>query len=122
MGKPEDRTLNSAVSVPVDARPRFLWISTPAGTMRIRRMASPQLFTQINNFRQLGVLSAAGDWIRAETAGQMTEISKFLQRCLVRETEDVLAFPGHRGLQTVQTWAADRRREIAEAAAKFMEV
>lgn len=85
-------------------------------------MAGPQLFTQISNFTNLGILSAAGDWQRAESAGQMMELSKFLQRCLVREDQDILAFPGHRGLQTVQTWSADRRREIAEAAARFMEV
>lgn len=85
-------------------------------------MSSPQLYTQIQNFRQLGILNAAGEWQRAERPDQLVELSKYLQRCLVRETEDILAFPGYRGLQTVQTWAADRRREIAEAAARFMEV
>jgi hypothetical protein len=120
--KQDERTLNNAASVPLDTRPRFLWISTPLGTLRIRRMSIPQLFTQIQNFRGLGLLSESGEWRPAETAPQLLELSKFLQRCLVNESDDILSFPGQRGLREVLTWSADRRREIAKSAAEFMEV
>jgi hypothetical protein len=121
--KSDTRTLrDSPAAVPTDTRPRFLWISTPAGTLRIRRMSPPQLFTQIKNFSGLGILSEAGEWKDATTAPQMMELSKFIQRCIVKEDSDCLAFPGRRGLQTVQTWSADRRRQIAKTAADFMEV
>jgi len=120
--KTEDRVLSEPAAVPVDTRPRFLWIATPAGVRRIRRMSSPQLFTQLHNFRELGLLSESGEWQAARTAGQLLELSKFLQRCLVVEEEDILAFPGQAGLQVVLTWSADRRREIAATAAQFMEI
>lgn len=125
MGTPAaavDRLLSEPAAVPADTRPRFLYIGTPRGTLRIRRMPAPQLFTQIHNFEQLELLDEAGRWQSAATAAQLTELSKFLQRCLVRIDEDVLALPGPRGLQEVLTWSADRRREIAAAAAKFLEV
>lgn len=119
----DQRTLSAPAAVrPKDTRPRFLWISTPAGVRRIRRMASPQLFTQIVNFQRLGLLSESGEWKPAATGEQLLELSKFIQRCVVKEEADVLAFPGDAGLRIVLTWSADRRREIAAAAAKFMEV
>jgi len=119
---PVDPLLADPIQIPVDTRPRFLWIATPAGTLRIRRMSPPQLFTQILNFRNLGILDEAGHWRAAGTPGQLEEISRFLQRCLVLADRDALACPGRRGLQTVLTWSAGRRRELAAAAAQFMEV
>lgn len=84
-------------------------------------MPSPQLFTQIRNFERLKLL-AAGQWHPAQDDAQLAEISRYLHRCLVELDRDVLAFPGRRGLQVVLTWSAARRQEIADAAAKFMEV
>ena len=118
----EEKTLSAPAAVAIDTRPRFLWIQTPAGMLRIRRMASPQLFTQIQNFQNLGLLNGAGEWVAAGNAGQLEEISKFLQRCLVNQDSDVLALPGRKGLQVILTWSAERRRQIAASAAQFMEV
>ena len=118
----EEKTLSEPAAVVTDTRPRFLWIQTPAGMLRIRRMASPQLFSQIQNFQNLGLLNGAGEWVAAGNAGQLEEISKFLQRCLVNQDSDVLALPGRKGLQVILTWSAERRRQIAASAAQFMEV
>jgi len=105
----------------MDTRPRFLWIATPSGVLRIRRMPSPQLFTQLHNFNQLGMTDDHG-WRGAETPAQVVEMTKFLQRCIVREQEDILAFPGPQGLQELSVWSLSRRREIAGVATSFMEV
>ena len=118
----EEKTLSAPAAVVTDMRPRFLWIQTPAGMLRIRRMASPQLFTQIQNFQNLRLLTEAGEWVAAGDAGQLEEVSKFLQRCLVNQDEDTLALPGRKGLQVILTWSAERRRQIAASAAQFMEV
>lgn len=118
----EEKTLSAPAAVVIDTRPRFLWIQTPAGMLRIRRMPSPQLFTQIQNFQNLGLLDEAGEWVAAGNAGQLEEVSKFLQRCLVNQDEDTLALPGRKGLQVILTWSAERRRQIAASAAQFMEV
>lgn len=116
-----DRCLAEPAAAVADTRPRFLYVSTPRGTVRIRRMPSPQLFTQIKLLEAVGVLTPAG-WQPAQTRPQLEEISRFLQRCLVEIDRDVLICPGRRGLQEVLTWSADRRRELAAIAAEFMEV
>lgn len=115
------RTLADPVEVQPDLRPRFLWIATPEGTRRIRRMPPPQLFTQIRNFERLKLLDA-GQWHPAATDQQAMELSRFLQRCLVRLDADILSWPGEAGLRDILTWSLARRNEIAEAAAKFMEI
>jgi hypothetical protein len=104
-----------------DDRPRFLYVATPRGTVRIRRMPSPQLYTQIKLLEAVGVLTPDG-WRPAATREQLMEISRFLQRCLVDIDRDVLVCPGERGLREVLTWSADRRRELAAIAAQFMEI
>ena len=59
----EEKTLSAPAAVAIDTRPRFLWIQTPDGMLRIRRMPSPQLFTQLQNFQNLGLLTEAGEWV-----------------------------------------------------------
>lgn len=121
MAKQEnDRTLTEPAAVTVDSRPQFFSAVTPEGLRRIRRMPPPQLFTQLHNFGSLAILDRP--FSEAKTSAQLTEIARFLQRCLVEPDQDILAYPGHRGLQRVLCWSPRVRAELAAMAAEFMEV